>query len=311
MKFAIVGGGGAMGGVWASRLRAAGHEVGILEVSPEALQAINRDGLIVEQKDGETTTTRLTATADPAHLGVADTVVFFTKAHHTPAAAELARPLVDDRTTVVSLQNGWGNSDVLASVFAPQQIVMGVTYHSATVRAPGRVAHTAVRYSFVGAYQDAAGLTRAEAIAGLMTAAGLATEATAGVKTEVWKKLILNCVTLPTSGLTRLPSGELGKEAELEALLDAITAEAVQVANGLGHDISLEERIETIRGVLASAGKGRSSMLQDVQAQRKTEIEVINGAVVGEGDGLGIDMPLNRAMVALIHGLDRSWRLEA
>ena len=308
MKFVIVGGGGAMGGVWASRLSATGHEVGILDVSPEALQAINRDGLIVEQKDGETTTTRLTATDDPAHLGVADAVVFFTKAHHTPTAAELARSLVDDRTTVVSLQNGWGNSDVLASFFAPQQIVMGVTYHSATVRAPGRVAHTAANRTFVGPYADGAPLDRANAVAGAMSAAGIETTVTLGITTEVWKKLILNCATLPTSALTRLTSGELGKPGPLLDLLDDLTTEAVAVAQARGLDIGREERIETIHALLARAGAGKASMLQDVEAQRKTEIEVINGAVVREGDRLGVAVPINRAMVALIGGLERSWR---
>ena len=308
MKFAIVGGGGAMGGVWASRLSAAGHQVGILDVSPEALEVINRDGLIIEQKDGETTTTRLMATADPADLGVADTVVFFTKAHHTPAAAELARPLVDDRTTVVSLQNGWGNSDVLASFFAPQQIVMGVTYHSATVRAPGRVAHTAANRTFVGPYADGAPLDRANAVAGAMSAASIETTVTPAITTEVWKKLILNCATLPTSALTRLMSGELGKPGPLLDLLDDLTTEAVTVAQARGLDIGREERIETIHALLARAGAGKASMLQDVEAQRKTEREVINDAVIRQGNRLGVAVPINRAMVALIGGLERSWR---
>src|SRR5688572_20727777 len=125
MKIAIVGGGGAMGGVWASRLAGAGHEVAILDVSPAALAAINADGLAVEWKDGSTTTTRLLATDDAAAIGPVETVIFFTKSYHTAAAAERARPLVTPETTVVSLQNGWGNSDTLAEVFPAAQIVMG------------------------------------------------------------------------------------------------------------------------------------------------------------------------------------------
>jgi len=309
MKIVIVGGAGAMGGVWASRLAAAGNEVAILDVSPEALAAIGRDGLIVEQKDGSTTTTRLPATADAAAIGPAEAVVFFTKAHHTRAAAEGALPLVDDRTTVVSLQNGWGNADTLASVFPPDQLVVGVTYHSATVRGPGRIAHTAdAGPTYVGPYVDGAPLDRAEAVGAAMTAAGIATTVTAAAKTEVWKKLILNCATLPTSALTRLYAGELGKAGPLRDLLDVLAREATAVANGLGYDIDPEERIGAIHGLLAKAGKGKASMLQDVEARRKTEIEVVNGAVVREGDRLGIAVPVNRAMVALVGGLERSWR---
>jgi 2-dehydropantoate 2-reductase len=141
-----------------------------------------------------------------------------------------------------------------------------------------------------------------------MTAAGIETTVSDRIKTEVWKKLILNCATLPTSGLTRLRAGELGEPGPVLDLLDTITAEAVRVANALGHDIDLEERIETIHALLARGGAGKASMLQDVEAKRKTEIEVINGAVVREAETLGIDVSINRAMVALINGLERSWR---
>jgi 2-dehydropantoate 2-reductase len=80
------------------------------------------------------------------------------------------------------------------------------------------------------------------------------------------------------------------------------------VAQALGFEIDPEERTSTIRELVAKGGAGRSSMLQDVEAQRKTEIEVVNGAVVREGDRLHVSVPLNRAMLGLIGGLERSWR---
>ena len=77
----------------------------------------------------------------------------------------------------------------------------------------------------------------------------------------------------------------------------------------MGLAIDVDGRIATIRGLIAKGGKGKASMLQDVEAQRKTEIEVINGAIVREAAALGIDVPLNRAMVALIQGLEAGWRV--
>ncbi|MBA2520114.1 MAG: 2-dehydropantoate 2-reductase [Chloroflexia bacterium] len=309
MKFAIVGGAGAMGGVWASRLNAGGEEVAILDVAPEALGAINRDGLIVERKDGSTDVARVVATDQAEAIGATDAVIFFTKSYHTAEAAALARPLVDAKTTVVSLQNGWGNSDTLASIFPPEQIVMGVTYHSAMVRGPGRIAYTNdAGPTVIGPYADGARLDRAEAVGAAMTRAGLEMTITPAVKTEIWKKLILNCATLPTSALTRLYAGELGKPGPLLDFLDVITGEATAVANGLGYEIDLTERIETIHGLLGRGGKGKASMLQDVEGQRKTEIDVINGAVVREADRLGIEVPVNRGLVALVGGLERSWQ---
>lgn len=309
MKIAIVGGAGAMGGVWASRLSAAGQDVAILDVAKDALDAINAGGLIVEQKDGTATATKLTATDNPEAIGICDAIIFFTKAHHTPAAAQLARPLVAGQTTIVSLQNGWGNSDTLAGVFPPAQIAMGVTYHSATVRGPGRIAHTAdAGPTFIGPYLDGAPLDRAQAVGDAMSRAGIPTTVTPRVKTEVWKKLILNCATLPAAALTRLTSGGMGATEPVLQVCDTLATEAAAVARAKGLDIAAAERTAYIRELLGQAGPGKASMLQDVEARRKTEIEVVNGAIVREADQLGIDVPLNRAMVALVGGLEESWR---
>lgn len=307
MKIAIVGT-GAMGGIWGARLALSGNEVAVIDVAAEVVAAIERDGLVVENKEGEVETARVRATADAASVGPVDVVFFFVKAQHTAAAAESAQPLVDGETTVVSLQNGWGNSDVLATVYPPHQIAMGVTYHSGTVVAPGRIAHTARNATFIGPYADDAGLDRARAVGEVLTAAGIEATVTAEVKTEVWKKLILNTATLPTAALTLLRAGELGQPGDMLDLLDQLAIESTRVARALGYPIEQDERIERIHMQLAGAGMGKPSMLQDVEACRKTEIEVINGAVVREAERVGIEVPINRAMVALVGGLERSWR---
>lgn len=309
MKIVVVGGAGAMGGVWASRFLRGGHDVAVLDVSPAALESIARDGLVIEGKDGTVESVPMRASANPGDLGQADVVLFFTKSYHTRSAAELAAPLVGPDTTIVSLQNGWGNSDVLAEVFPAERMVMGVTYHSATVRAPGRIGHTNdAGPTFVGPFLDDAPPGRAEAVAEAMRSGGIATTVTADAKTEVWKKLILNCATLPIAALTGLYSGELGKPGPVRDLLDDLTHEATSVARALGRDIDPEERVSTFHAFLAGAGKGKASMLQDVEAKRVTEIDVVNGAVVREGDRIGVAVPVNRAMLALVKGLERSWR---
>jgi 2-dehydropantoate 2-reductase len=219
----------------------------------------------------------------------------------------MARSLVGAGTTVVSQQNGWGNADVLAGVYLPVQLVIGVTYHSAMVLEPGCVAHTGKGPTVVGPYLDGVPLDRAERVGALLSGAGIDTAVTPQVKTEVWKKLILNAATLPTASLTRLRAGDLGQPGPMRDLVDAVAAEATAVAQAQGYDIDRQERIDRIHTVLAGAGQGKGSMLQDVEARRKTEIEVINGAVVRAAERAGIDVPLNRAMVALIGGLERGW----
>ena len=305
MRVAIVGA-GAMGGVWAARLSAAGTPVAVVDVSPNVVAAIATDGLVLQTRDG-TETARPQATTRPEDLGPCDVVFFFVKAHHTASAAQFARPLVGSSTTVVSLQNGWGNADVLADTYPPEQIVVGVTYHSATVIAPGRVAHTGKGATYLGPYVAGSPLDRAVVVCQLLGAAGIDTTVTPQVKAEVWKKLILNAATLPTAALTRLSAGDLAQPGPMLDLVDALAAEAVQVARAQGYAIDLAEQTERIHAVLAGAGAGKASMLQDAEARRKTEIEVINGAVVRAAEKVGMDVPLNRAMVALIGGLERGW----
>ncbi len=282
-----------------------------MDTAPAVVAAVEADGLILAPPDGAPSgpprALRIAATAQARTVGPVEVVFFFVKAHHTAGAAAGAGALVGPQTVVVTQQNGWGNADVLAGAFPPQRLVVGVTYHSARVEGPGRVAHTARGPGFVGPYLDGGDLAPARAVAALLQGAGLETVATEQVKTEIWKKLILNTATLPTSALTRLRTGPLGQAGPLLDLVDGLARESVAVARGLGYEIGVEERLERIHATLAGGGEGKSSMLQDVEAGRKTEVEVVNGAVVRAGAGLGLPVPLNQAMLALVQGLERAY----
>jgi 2-dehydropantoate 2-reductase len=305
MTVAVVGG-GAMGGVWAAAISATGRPVVVIDAAPAVVEAINTSGLIVESARG-TQTAHVRATTRPAEVGPVDVIFFFVKAQHTAQAADQAAPLIGPETTAVSLQNGWGNADVLAQRIPPQQLVIGVSYHSATVLAPGHIAHTGTGPTFVGPYADAA-LGRADAVYSLLQSTGIEVTLTPDIRTEIWKKLILNSATLATSALTGLRAGNLDQGTRMRELIDALAAESVAVARAQGYEIDLDERLQRIHSILAGAGNGKASMLQDVEQHRKTEIEVINGAIVRAAERCGIPVPFNRAMVALIDGLERGWQ---
>ncbi len=307
MRLAVIGA-GAMGGSLAAEAAHAGQDVAVVDVSSELIDHVRANGLVVDTPDGPVKATPA-ATTDPREIGVVDVAVIFVKAHHTRAAAETARQLLGDDTAVATLQNGWGNADVLAEVLPADRIVAGVTYNSCTVVGLGHLNHSGRGPTFVGPYLPDGDLGPARRVADALSGAGWAAEATPAARTEIWKKLVLNAATLPTAALTRLPAGEVGQPGPLLELVDALAAETVAVARAQGLDIDVGERIERIHATLARAGKGKASMLQDVEARRKTEIETINGAVVRAADQLGVDVPLNRAMVALLGGLERSWRL--
>jgi 2-dehydropantoate 2-reductase len=264
------------------------------------VEKLNADGVTIVRGDDRTTTS-VTATTDPGSVGPVDAVVFFVKCYHTASATELARPLVGAETVVASLQNGWGNGDVLAAAFPPEQVVVGVTYNSGLSVDLGVVMHPADQPTFVGAFADG-DTGRAERLAEALERAGLATTVTSPVQPEIWKKLILNAATLPPAALAGMNAGALGGHEQMRGLIADTAREATAVAQALGYPIDAQERVETILALLERAGPTKASMLQDFEAGRRTEVDVINGAVVKAADEQDVPVPLNRAFVALVKG---------
>lgn len=307
MKLAVIGA-GAMGGTLAAEAAAAGQDVTVVDVSLEIVERIRHDGLLVETPEGRLRST-VAATTEAKEVGPVDVVVIFVKAQHTRAAGESARSLLGAETVVVTLQNGWGNADVLAEILPADRLVAGVTYNSCTMLSPGRLQHSGRGPTVVGPFLVDGDIGPARRTAQLLTEAGWAARATGSARVEIWKKLVLNAATLPTAALTRLPAGAVGEHSSLLELVDELARETVRVANAMSLDIDVDERVKQIHTVLAKAGPGKASMLQDVEGRRPTEISTINGAVVAAGERLGVPIPLNRAMVALVSGLEQGWQL--
>jgi 2-dehydropantoate 2-reductase len=299
VKVAVVGA-GAMGSIFGVRFSSAGLDTTLVDVAQPLVDKINADGVTVARGDEETTT-RIPATSDPSSLGAMDLVVFFVKCYHTRSAAEMAAPLVGPETVVASLQNGWGNGDVLASVYDPTQIVVGVTYNSGTVLGLGRVAHPGVGPTYMGPFAGDS-LEGSERLADALTQGGLEAHVTPEIRPEIWKKLILNAATLPTAALAGMNAGALTAHGDMRELVSATAREAVAVARSLGYEIDEQERVDYIHSLLERAGPTKASMLQDFEAGRQTEVDVINGAVVRAADENGVSVPLNRAFVALVKG---------
>lgn len=302
----VVLGAGAIGRVFGSALAAGGARTVFVDVDEQLVAGLRERGVTVE-RDGEQHTMRVEARTDAAGIGAADVVLVCVKGYRTADAAELVAPAVGPATTVASVQNGWGNGEALLSRFAPEQVVLGVTYNSATVL-NGRVSHAGSGVTLLGPCvgQD---LGRAGELAALLRRGGLESDAVANVGEEIWKKLVLNAATLPTAALTGMAAGQLAAHQPMLELVDEVTREAVAVARALGYSIDAEERIALIHDVLCRVGDGKASMLQDLEAGRRTEIDTVSGAVVRAAAQTGVAVPFNRALHALVLGLERARRL--
>ncbi|HEY3235065.1 MAG TPA: 2-dehydropantoate 2-reductase, partial [Polyangiaceae bacterium] len=221
-----------------------------------------------------------------------------------PAVRSVLALLRED-SYVLSLQNGWGNAPVIANLVGEERVLAGVTYHSATVLGPGQVLHAGQGNTFVGALVGDP--ERARPLVKAFISAGLDATLAQDVRIEIWKKLALNICTLPTAALLRFPAGELVEHQGTLALMKHLLTEGVAVARAQEIPLDENERWEVVTTLLKRAKTARASMLQDVDHQRRTEIDVINGAIVAAGRLLGLATPYNEAMVWMVKSLEETF----
>ena len=302
MRIAIVGA-GALGSAFGAGFIRAGHDVTFVDVSAALVHALTTTGLTIV--DGEQRSSVVVhATTDPAGVAAADLVMVFVKAYDTDDAARMLAPMLGPDTVLATLQNGLGADDVLASHHPGARIVCGVTYHAATVLEPGLVRHS-VGPTFVGPHEGA-DVSGAQFLAGACAEAGWPVLAMPDVAGAVWKKLLLNC-TNAVAALTGMNGAAHLADAYVHRLLHDVIAEGIAVAHALGHtDIAVEACVRDLDEVLTRAGEGRASMLQDFDAGRRTEIDALNGAVVRAAERLTISVPINRALLSLVKGWERT-----
>lgn len=306
MKIAILGGAGATGAVIGAPLSRHGLDVTLVDSNRAAVDAINANGLQITEKEGAVTCIPVRATSDPTAVGRVDLLVVLVKCYQTLPAVYSALPLIGAQTVVLSLQNGWGNADAIASVVDPTQVLAGVTYHSATTLAPGQIRHTGEGETVLGEPTGAVS-RRVQRIVDLFTTAGVPTTASAQIRTTIWEKLALNCAVLPTAALLRLQTHLLGEHEGARSLMQALLQETVNVAQAQQIPLTVEERWAAILKLTQRAIGAKPSMLQDVEAQRRTEIDVINGAVVAAGQRFGIATPHNQTMVWMMKALEATF----
>ncbi len=296
MKTVIIGA-GAMGCLFGGLLTASGAEVWLVDVWQEHVDALNARGLSYEWQ-GETRTIPVRATTDPAAIGTADLAVIFVKSMHTPAAAETAARVLGDGGFALTMQNGMGNADVLAQAVGAGRVIAGTTAHGATLLGPGRVRHAGRSITVIGMW-DSDNPEPAEQTAAFFTGAGIETDISTDIRAVVWNKLLVNIGINAITALTGIRNGELLDLPQTRELAATAVKEAVAVARALGVAVA-DDAVARMLGVARDTAVNRSSMGQDVDHRRPTEIGAINGFVVREAERLGIPVPVNRTLTTLV-----------
>jgi len=270
------------------------------------VEAINEKGLRIEENDGERTVF-LQALIDPRTLGPQDLVLIFVKSYHTAAAVKSAINLFDKDTLVLTLQNGVGNAEVISKVVEDIAVIAGTTSHGATVLGPGRIRHAGVGETVIGRY-DGKNDRRVEEIAAEFTRCRLETKVSNNIAGLVWGKLLVNVGINPLTALCNIPNGRLVELESTRNLMKMMVSEGEAVACAKGIELPYPDAFEKVKEVARATGANRSSMLQDMDRGRNTEIDFINGAIVREGRKIGVPTPCNEVVTLLIKALEEKRR---
>jgi 2-dehydropantoate 2-reductase len=302
VRIAVIGC-GAIGSLYAAHLgRVPGVQVWAVDPWAEHTEAMNAHGLRVTGLADFVATVH--ARTDGSSLPTCDFGLVATKAPDTLAAVQGARAALAN-AAVVSVQNGLGNEEVIAGLVP--HVIRGSIVTAGAIAAPGVVRYDAPGDSWFGPFEPRpAPMGEVERLARLLTDGGLRTHALADARGPQWTKVIFNAATSPLAALTGLSVGRVCTGAGLRELVDRLIAEAEAVCEQAGIVLTRSPR-EAVAEAIAEAYDHKPSMLQDVLARRPTEIDVLNGGVCAEGRRLGVPTPGHDAMVALVHGLERSW----
>jgi 2-dehydropantoate 2-reductase len=293
----LVLGAGAMGCLYGAAWHRGGCDVALVDVTRPHVEEINRRGLELETRRGtELLPIRALLPADVTQP--VDLVVVFTKTFHTAAALEGIRAAIGPATHLLSLQNGLGNDRALAQFVPPERVIVGASTMPSDLVGPGKVrSHGEGGTKLYPAFDGDPEVARQAAER--LTAGGISSTLDPQIGGTIWSKAIFNAVMNPLCALTLRTPGFLGAHEESRALIREAVEEGVAAAwaSGVAVDAAAIHALTQVS--MTDHANHEASMLQDVKAGRRTEVDSINGEIVRAAKAGGVAAPL----------LETLWRL--
>lgn len=297
----VVTGPGAIGCLFGAMLAEAGHDVTLLDHKAGRARQLSAQGITI-QTNGSSRQILIPATIHARTIGITDVLLLCVKSYDTRAALSNAAPVIGPQTIVVSMQNGLGNGKVIARSVAPSRIACGVTEHGAVNLEPGLIIHAGAGKTRIAPFNPASGPI-ARQVAVLLRSAAFDAAATKDFHGMIWSKLVINAAINPLTAILNVPNGYLLDDPAAKKTMFEAADEAAAVAKAKGISLMFRNPRNEVEAVCGATSKNVSSMLHDVRLHRKTEIGVINGAIVKEARIMGIAVPVNRMLVRRVMAL--------
>jgi 2-dehydropantoate 2-reductase len=304
----VIIGAGSLGSAIGGTLALAGHDVVLVTRNRAHVDAINRRGLRLDDGAVVHLAHPVADTEYRRHV-TAELAIVLVKSFDTADAVTAARTVIDETTTVLTLQNGVGCEDIIAGIVGADRVIAGRTFIGGRIVEPGVVEYgVAGRTTTIGEL-DGEITARIDRVATAFRSAGMPTDVTTDIRSMMWEKLFVNVATGAWSALTGLPYGELSTQPDVERMAIATVAEAIEVARGAGVHVTTTDPSVPWRRAWEGLPYGfKASMLQSVEKGSRTEVDVMHGAVSRAGREVGVATPINDTLWAAVRGVER--RLE-
>ena len=302
----LVLGAGAVGGYFGARLAEGGHDVTFV-ARGDNLDALRRDGLTVRLADRTMHLSPVHAVREPMDAPRPALVLVCVKSHDTPAAAAALRPVVSADTIVLSLQNGIENEEILARELALPPLMVACTRIGVALVAPATIEYSG-RGTIVFGEVDGRESPRARQVAATLATAGVPYELRSDILVPAWEKLAWNAGFNAVTTLTQATVAQVMAQPASRGLVVATMEEVDAVATALGVPVRRSRTEAVLADSVAGLPDFETSMLQDYRRGRRLEHDALNGAVVRAAARVGISVPVNRVLLALLARLDPASR---
>lgn len=309
MKIAVLGA-GALGSLFTAFLAKAGKDVFLVGRGPH-LASIGEKGLTLSHLERqERVVIKVLDIKEVQKESKVDLLIVFTKTYDIVLALQSVKGLVGPNTILMSLHNGLGNLEKLSQFTDSENIILGMTTFGSNVKAPGQIELTNASFegtaiNYIGSH--ARDMQRVLTVAHVLNEAGLHTEVSENIEKMIWQKLIIAAGVMGASSLTRLPINNLVGQPEWEEIFKAIVNEMLLVATTKGINLSYSEVTEQAMKSYKNSLNHRTSMLVDVLAKKRTEVDSVYGAVVSEANRLGLKVPTLRTIFNMLSILEHNY----
>lgn len=290
----VILGPGAIGSLWATKLKQAGHHVSLWGKSSEPQLSLQLDD-----------TPALTfSNHHLAAVKSADLILVTVKAWQVEAAIHPLVPHIYTDTIVMLMHNGMGTAQSVAETLGNNPIVLATTTHGAYKPSPQAVLHTGRGITQLGGFNRLG--EQCQFLQPVMHHALPEVRWNPDIHAALWTKLAINCAINPLTAIHQCKNGALAQQ-EFHSTLHSITQELVSVMNQEGVDTEFEDLFSDIMHVVNATAENYSSMRQDVFHQRRTEIDFITGHLLHAAEKHHIDTPENLKLYQRIKQIEQSW----